>query len=882
MKNKFIFISFVTLVLNANAQSTDGGITGNNWGATKFLGWNATNGTNPLFTKTNNFSRTKINGNLSYAVNGFTDVRNGYMLLSPLQNGGLSTSTGLIMDNNRGAFSMFHINGTGIVQEFGARRWWKTGITLTDNSDAAYFGLRQVGTGIDVTETVINWTDNQSGGDFGPDDMVFRFTTGFGDLSYNNTNYRTPADLDGLHIARFTAGGFLGLGNTFGVNPPSVSTSYARPQSLFHMSYDYQNSAVDNEPFGFMQITLRRPLAAINDSIGQGEAVTDGLRFGIDNDLFGSVGRRHLNSYLRWQEASSFVIQTEDGGINNIQNNERLRITSIGALDRNYTTNEYIGLRSATTPTDVTRISIAHSGSNGLTRPMSLVHLGYNIGNALGPIQLKNGWRSWMDLGMLVSNTTDNVWIGLKPRVGNATQTNDQLDAVINWGNNGNALSGTDVMRFIFTAEPLSTLDSASNAITNDGLEVMRLYPDRDTTSTLEGLTYGRVGIGDFTAQGVNEQPTHKLDVVGNGRFRALPDSLYMADLAEDKIVMVDSAGVLRWASFVPSQFGTYCADSVGGKLLFDTKVDMDNHNLYFTKNDSIGANLMGLGYDCGVPLEAKFNVFSKNELWSGSFYVDGNSPNNITSNNFQGGVKSIIDSTLTLNATAVYGYVAPNMTLTMDSQVGVKGEVNGRSVKEAIGVFGVSTSMFPNNGAIGGRFLASGSGTGRAVQAQNSTSQSTQNSFSGFGFGGDFSCQNPLGTLVNSNTGLVGSANGTSALNTGVRGISSGNSNMNIGVSGYAFGGTISRAGYFVGALEATSFITTPSDQQFKTNVAPLVSALKLTTLLKQKTYYLDTLNYDHFNFGSEKQYGFIAQDVQAILPELIHNSINPAVYDS
>ena len=88
MKNKFIFISFVTLVLNANAQSTDGGITGNNWGATKFLGWNATNGTNPLFTKTNNFNRTKLNGNLSYAVNGFTDVRNGYMLLSPLQNGG--------------------------------------------------------------------------------------------------------------------------------------------------------------------------------------------------------------------------------------------------------------------------------------------------------------------------------------------------------------------------------------------------------------------------------------------------------------------------------------------------------------------------------------------------------------------------------------------------------------------------------------------------------------------------------------------------------------------------------------------------------------------------------------------------------------------------
>ena len=60
----------------------------NTYTSTRFLGWDASNLTNPLFTKTNNFSRTKINGNLSYAVNGFTDVRNGYMLLSPLQNGG--------------------------------------------------------------------------------------------------------------------------------------------------------------------------------------------------------------------------------------------------------------------------------------------------------------------------------------------------------------------------------------------------------------------------------------------------------------------------------------------------------------------------------------------------------------------------------------------------------------------------------------------------------------------------------------------------------------------------------------------------------------------------------------------------------------------------
>ena len=51
----------------------------------RFLGY--TNNFQLLF-KTSDISRSKINHNVSYQVNGFTDVRNGYMLLSPLQNGG--------------------------------------------------------------------------------------------------------------------------------------------------------------------------------------------------------------------------------------------------------------------------------------------------------------------------------------------------------------------------------------------------------------------------------------------------------------------------------------------------------------------------------------------------------------------------------------------------------------------------------------------------------------------------------------------------------------------------------------------------------------------------------------------------------------------------
>jgi hypothetical protein len=61
-----------------------------------------------------------------------------------------------------------------------------------------------------------------------------------------------------------------------------------------------------------------------------------------------------------------------------------------------------------------------------------------------------------------------------------------------------------------------------------------------------------------------------------------------------------------------------------------------------------------------------------------------------------------------------------------MISQVGVKGEVDAFQAKEAIGVFGDATISDPTGGALGGRFLSSGSGFGRAVQAQNTTFQTT------------------------------------------------------------------------------------------------------------------------------------------------------------
>ena len=729
--------------------------------------WNS-----PIYTQTNAINRTKLNGTFSYMVNGSMQPRDGYMFIGPNAVGSSNLNSFIYQD--RGAFSLLHLNGTGVIQEFGFRSWMKTGITLTDNTDMAYMGLRKVGSlaNTEITEMVINWTDNDAGAPYGPDDFAFRFTTaGAGNPVINQNDVRTSTDLDGLHIARFTPTGLIGFGSTFGVNAPDTPLNlYVRPQSLLHLSYDWK-TGVANEPYGFMQITSRRSITALNDSIGQGEAVTDGLRFGIDNDVFGAVNRRHLNSYLRWQEASSFVIQTEDGGAPNIQNNERLRVTSIGALTRNYTTNEYIGLRANTTnPSDVTRISIAHSGFDGLTRPMSLLHLGYNIGSGFGAIQFQRGWRPWMDLGMLVSNTTDNIWIGLKPRTGTATQANDKLDAVINWGNNGNdPVNGTDVMRFIFTADSLSIQDTASAAIMPDGLEIMRLYPKVDTTTTLLGKTHGRVGIGDFTALGVNGQPTHKLDVVGNGRFRALPDAIYEADSTVTKTVMVDESGVLRWTATPLSGFGSICSDTTANIFAVDRKVNLNNNSFYFEGNNATNnENNVGFGWACGTPLKAKVDAIS--------YGTGGLAGSFVTIENWTSGLNSLTPT--------------------------------------------------------GAQGLAAGNGGGSA---------------SYYGVRGQ-----ALGSNHNGNYAIYGTA--PSAIN--------------------------SYAGYFNGDVQAGgTFIS--SDSTLKNQVNPLKGALTIVNKLAPKTYYMDVDGYPDFNFSTELQYGFLAQEVQAVLPSLVKQSVQPGSFD-
>lgn len=787
-----------------------------------------------------NRARMKLNGTFvpgsQYPINGFNSPQgvntSGYLLLGNNNN---SISDGQSIFNQKGAFSLLHLNGetaSNGYQEFGYRPWMKTGVTFTGNRDLSYMGLRQIGTDEDITETTLVWSDNGGTSNPGPDDLSFRFTSGGGNNSISSINLQTPTDLDGLHVARFTPEGLFGLGNTFGVNTTGTPIDlYVRPASLAHYSLSNNRSV-------WQQFTNRNILL----NTGTGELATDGFRLGIlGND---SLNRNGIA--LVYNQENRPLLLSANANTNNVNGfttNERLRIMAYNTptvLPTVPATYGFYNPAPDSIPNNITRMSISHNPLSPVTRPLSLLHLGYNTGSILNP-NSTDGWRSWMDVGMFVAQGTDNVFLGLKREPSLNPFQPDRYDAVLNWGDNQvpdliNG-AGPDNLRFIFTSTTTATFgvgDSISQSF--NGLETGRFYPGLDTTFTYllpDSIDlYGRFGVGDFTASGVNENPTHKLDVIGNGRFRYLPDSLYVADSTVNKIVMVDSMGVLRWASFSPVSLGASCADTVNGKLAFNTKIDLNNYNFYFVNNDSTTVNHVGVGYDCSTDLPGKLSVYQ----WH--------------------------PDTLTINSTAVHA-------INEDVSSGIDGSIHTAVLGHALGtptnfdVYRVNrggdffgTNSFYNNGIL-------------AYALDGAYSQSVNEAGVFRAWGGERAW------------GIHSVASSATGENTGIRAIGSYGLDA-YGIFAEANMATNNYSAYFSGAGVSGSDWFWLSDSTLKSNVLEEQNLLPLMSKLRPVNYMMNTTDYDYMNLSGNLQHGFISQEVQTIFPELVQTVVYPAKYDS
>ena len=130
--------------------------------------------------------------------------------------------------------------------------------------------------------------------------------------------------------------------------------------------------------------------------------------------------------------------------------------------------------------------------------------------------------------------------------------------------------------------------------------------------------------------------------------------------------------------------------------------------------------------------------------------------------------------------------------------------------------------------------------------------------------------CANPYGGYFYANYATTGNTSygiyaqvGTSAVSTSYAGYFVGDV--------YTTGGAHSMTGYLVA-----------SDQMFKTNVNAITNPSVILNKLKPRSYYYDTTANNGTHFSGKKQYGFIAQELQQVLPELVYNSTQQAQLDS
>ncbi len=285
---------------------------------------------------------------------------------------------------------------------------------------------------------------------------------------------------------------------------------------------------------------------------------------------------------------------------------------------------------------------------------------------------------------------------------------------------------------------------------------------------------------------------------------------------------------------YVPGTLGNLCGALVPNPLPGNWEIPMADFNYHFSDNASTAnGNKVGIGTNCG-PLNAKLVV--KNSVMqfgidattsTANFSTDFGIRGNAT-NNFPGGFEAIGVEGNAINAGPVFN-------------TGVNGNASGA----------VQTNY-------GGKFQAfSPSGTNMGIQAN------------GFGATGTNYGVNANGNAGFTAIGVNGTAGGGTSANYGVLGIANTTNPAN-------------RAGKFVGVLESTSGTVVVSDQMFKTNVDAIKSASEILRKLKPHTYKMDVINFPQFNFTDVKQYGFIAQEIETVLPELVQESVSLEEKDS
>jgi hypothetical protein len=757
-----LLIGMIMATQQVNAQVT---IANNTAGGANYVGWANTVGV-PLQIRhdannqpINIFTGGTGAGNLRMRINAnnATEAQTaeptaGYVGIGP----------------NTNLFSRLTISNSATGTVGGYRRWMKTGVFSHEGTDNMYVGLRQQDGIANRFDATIVWSDNPTAAE-GIDKLRFIFTSPPIGGGVGNTNPRATESVNGYEFMLMTP--FPALTNSIGspvghVGIGPMFNDINLPQNRLHIN------AEDN-----IQTFIQ-----ISNELGTGQGANDGLRFG-----YPTTTASNLEVQINQRENDRLSLYTNNG--------ERMRIMHTGALNNGVT---FPGAGN------FTRIGISHNPTTPVTRPLSLLHLGYNVSNATN----NDGWRNWMDVGTFASQNSDHVYLGLKPEAGNGS------DAVLAWGDNSGPV---DNFKVLFTT-PLGGL--AIPSATPDGVEALRMTP-----TLIQGIFTG-IG-GDPVANpylGGSSNPTAALEVNAWGaasgtsglRFTDLNSTATPVANPGAGVLSVNSTGDVIYvnASNAP-QVGNYCGNPQN-PLTNNFEIPLNGFSYSFTAgtNDNSTVNIGNVA--CGTQLPARLYVQQTDPIPGAALHT---------------AIVGLTDG----------GLLPSELDDPSAEAYGIYGGITGaRSVTHA-GVFG--TSIAANNDI----FTADTRGLGVWGTA----------------------------SFNDVNIGVYGVAEDVNAdINYGVWGKATGASTANF--AGF-FDGDVSFNGNVLGSQFAWT-----SDSIFKTSVDTIANPVAIINQLKPKTYFYDTSNIYNLHFPEKRQYGFIAQQVEQILPELVSNSYKPADYDT
>ncbi len=501
--------------------------------------------------------------------------------------------------------------------------------------------------------------------------------------------------------------------------------------------------------------------------------------------------------------------------------------------------------------------------SSSSTGPFSLFHMvDGSGGTTVGTYAPTLGFRGWMKNGITLTGNSDQMYIGHKYATVDGTQQNGKSQAVVQWSE-GTLDGDRQSLRFLFTTTPAS----GTGAVATDGLEIMRLWPESNTS--------GYVGIGDFNTAAAT--PSERLDLLDKTiRLRDFTTSSYQNDTYDRVLVANPSDGRVYWRA--ASTLGAPgCQWTMGGGA---------TNNVY----TAVGTATSG----CPDDAEA---VGVGVALTSTPTYKFG-----VATSNFATGA-SVTSSMVTGTSTGISITASGGTTTTRGLDV-VSTQTSGGDNR--------SVSILANGSGGGGTnygLRADLSGTsyrtrGMSVSATGGSWTEYAGEFLSYG-----NASYPCGVYalvddgVYSSTGVLAIAQSEAIVNAAVSGTATGTStNSYVGVSGAAtssstaayirglYGSAPTTAGGYSNsfALEANGDALVAgtayylSDEQVKDNIQDITGGLDRVLQLEPKSYTYRASEFPQLGLSGGQHLGLLAQNVEAVLPELVKEMHRPATLDS